>query len=48
MTVDCFYLGDGLGGGYSSMDTFLNWLINFAITEKKSSESVLGGSPNCI
>lgn len=36
----------GLGGGNISRVTFLNWPMNFAIAEKKSSESVLGSSPN--
>ena len=36
----------GLGGGNISRVTFLKWPMNFAIAEKKSSESVLGSSPN--
>ena len=31
---------------YISWQTFLNWPINLAMDEKKSSESVPGGSPN--
>ena len=35
-------------GGYISRVTFLKWLMNFATVLKKSSESVVAGSPNFI